>query len=80
MVDLGSSRVLLGAAQVGGGQKRKGSNKSMSTKSKQSWSEKSKGMDYMKKFRYMKPFFGGDEWKCGQCELVKPVPNPVIVL
>jgi len=68
MVDFGSSRVLLGAAQVGGGsQKRKSSNKS-----------EYKGIN-MNKFRYMRPFFGGDEWKCGQCELVKTVPNPVVV-
>jgi hypothetical protein len=85
MVDLGSSRFLLGAAQVGGGQKRKSSNKSKSMKSSKymnsmnSWLGKSKNMDYMKGLKGMKPFFGGDEWKCGQCELVKSVPNPVVV-
>ena len=79
MVNLGSSGVLLGTAQVGGGQKRKSLNKSKSSKFNDSWSEKSKSMDYMNKFRYMRPFFGGNEWKCGQCELVKSVPNPVVV-
>jgi hypothetical protein len=81
-----SPKFLLGAAQNGGAQKNKGrnSNKGLSNNVSRTLRMRNEfGLRGMQSLRNAhsnsKPFFGGNEWKCGQCELVRPISSPIVV-
>lgn len=84
MVDIASANVLLGNAQIGGAQKKaKSSKKGLSNLSGMRRMQETMGLRGMQSLRnahsYSKPFFGGNEWKCGQCEMVRPISSPIVV-
>jgi|LakMenE09Jun09ns_1017247.scaffolds.fasta_scaffold00029_2 hypothetical protein len=84
MVDMASANVLLGNAQIGGAQKKgKSSKKGLSNLSGMRRMQETMGLRGMQSLRnahsYSKPFFGGNEWKCGQCEMIRPPSSPIVV-